>query len=98
MKTTTYPLEHGMLYSLEQLAHYCGKSYETLRLYYTFDGFLPDPKHTIKYPRKTTRRFTLEEMEEIKIILDSVEKGDLAHYTRPRRTPKGTDTSTDADA
>lgn len=79
----------GMLYTLEQVAQYCGKAYETLRTYYTFDGFLPDPEHTIKHGKKTTRKFTLDEMKEIKRILDGVQWGDLSQYTRPRRTRKG---------
>lgn len=76
-----------MLYTLEQAAHYCGKAYETLRTYYTFDGFLPDPMNTVKHGKKTTRKFTREELDELKHILDSVTWGDLARFTRPRRKP-----------
>lgn len=74
-----------MLYTMKQLAEFCGKSYETIRTYYTFKGFLPDPAHTVRHRRKTTRLFTLEEMQRIKAILDQVRWGDLSKYTRKRR-------------
>lgn len=76
------------LYTMRQLAEYCGKSYETIRTYYTFEGFLPDPEHTVRHGRKTTRLFTLEEMRRIKRRLDRVKWGSLSKYTRARRRNK----------
>lgn len=76
------------LYNMKQLAQFCGKSYDTLRIYYTFDGLLPDPAYTIRHKNKTTRKFTLKEMKKIKKILDNIQWGDIAEHTRKRRYPK----------
>lgn len=74
-----------MLYTLKQMAQYCGKAYETIRTYYTFPGFLPDPEHTVRHGRKTTRMYTLSEMDKMKKLLNNIEWGDISKYTRPRR-------------
>lgn len=74
------------LFSLKQVAEYCGKNYTTLKRYYTFPDFLPDPEYTvISENGRKFRKFTMEEAEEIKKILDSVTYGDLAEYTRKLR-------------
>src|SRR5690606_24121613 len=72
-----------ILFNMKQLAQFCGKSYETIRFYYTLtdeegNPLLPDPKHTVKHKNKTTRLFTLQEMREIKKILDNIGWGDIA--------------------
>ena len=70
------------LFSLKEVAEFCGRNYSVLKLYYTFPDFLPDPENTtITEKGRKIRRFTLEEAKELKKILDSVSYGDLAKYT-----------------
>jgi poly-D-alanine transfer protein DltD len=70
-----------MLFTLPQLADYTGYSQETIRTYYS-RGYLPEPKN-IKVTKGKNgkvyikRLFTLEEMEEIKNLLQNYTQKEL---------------------
>lgn len=65
-----------MLYTLPQLAKHCNRHIQLLREYYA-NGILPDPKHTTINKSRRERRFTLQEMDQVKAFFDSVKRGTI---------------------
>jgi hypothetical protein len=69
--------ESMSLLSMEELAKYVGRHPQIVRKYFA-EGLLPEPAHSVKFKRKTTRKFTLQEAERIKLIFDGVGWGTFA--------------------
>jgi hypothetical protein len=53
------------LFTLEEVAEFCGRTHQLLRHYYS-QGLLPEPKHSIKGARKTARKFTIDESKQLR--------------------------------
>lgn len=65
------------LLDMGELAQYVNRHPQLIRKYYS-DGVLPEPKHRIRHGKRTTRRFTIAEANEIKRIFDNMKWGTLA--------------------
>lgn len=72
------PNQTEKLYTLSEVATYCGRSLQLLREYYA-DGILPDPKFTRPFKRGVVvgkdRRFTQREMDQIRDFFESIKRG-----------------------
>lgn len=69
------------LLDMNQLADFVGRHPQVMRKHFS-EGTLPEPRHRIKFGVKTTRRFTLEEARQIKVIIDNAHWGDFAAKRR----------------
>lgn len=78
----------SQMYTMAQLAAYCNRSLAVVRKHYR-DRRLPDPMHTIKHDRKTTRLYTLAECKAIKAFFESQQPGG-ADTRRKRRRARAT--------
>jgi hypothetical protein len=56
--------------TLAELAKFVGVSYQRIRELFG-EGLLPEPKHRIKFKEKTTRRFTRQEAQQLKVLFDN---------------------------
>lgn len=75
----------SQMYTMAELAKYCDRSLAVLRKHYK-DRRLPDPAHTIKHDRKTTRLYTLAECKAIKAFFESQQPGGVRKKRRQRAT------------
>jgi hypothetical protein len=67
----------GHLYDLAEVASYVGRTTQLLRVYYG-QKLLPEPKHSIKGIKKTTRKFTLDEMKMLKSFFARIGYGSIS--------------------
>ena len=73
---------------MNELAEYVGRHPQQLRKYYAA-GMLAEPKHRIIHDRKTTRRFTLQEAEQIRNDFEN-SKGKWGYFAKRARNAKVT--------
>ena len=72
-------LEH--LYTVQEVAEYVGISYQYMRDCFA-EGLLPEPRTYKKHKNKTTRKFTAQEAEALKMIFANP---DTAKFKAARR-------------
>jgi hypothetical protein len=69
------------LYSITEVAEYCGRTPQLLRLYYSQD-LLPDPVNTTGTATRKQRQFTLTEARSLRNFFASVKHGSLTATKR----------------
>jgi hypothetical protein len=74
-------LSPNKLYTLEQVADYCGRGYQCLRFYYS-QGLLADPINTTGTPKRKIRMFTYMEARQLRDFFRTVQPGTISRLRR----------------
>jgi hypothetical protein len=80
--------EGKQLYTLAEVAKFCGRSYHLLRYYYAYD-LIPDPINTTKFSNGyKIRKFTYMEARNLRDFFKTVQPGSIARLRRSAEARK----------